>query len=234
MPEAKIDRKKIQFSYSGFRPLIHDDKEEKNPSNVTREYHIEISDSGLISVIGGKLTTARITATRVLKFVRKQMRKNRNCPRCKTHKIPIGGANKEIVEGIAYWVKQYPRLKNYFKLLFQRYGKDAHNICAKALSIHLGNHPNPTAKIFWAELQYVCRNEMVCTIEDLMERRAGYLNWNPKKRLERLFAGGFIIKKELGLNESEYFEQVENYKKYLNEFHSIAKLGHLKSQISYS
>jgi hypothetical protein len=75
---------------------------------------------------------------------------------------------------------------------------------------------------------------MVCTIEDLMERRAGYLNWNPKKRLERLLAGGFIIKKELGLKESEYFEQVENYKKYLNEFHAIAKLGHLESQIPYS
>jgi glycerol-3-phosphate dehydrogenase len=234
MPEAKIDRKKIQFSYSGFRPLIHDDKADKNPSNVTREYRIEISDSRLISVLGGKLTTARITATRVLRFARKQMRKNGNRQRCKTHKIAIGGTNKEIAEGLAYWVKQCPRLKNYFKVLFQRYGKDAHNICAKALSIYLGNHPNPTAKTFWAELQYVCRNEMVCTIEDLMERRAGYLNWNPKKRLERLLAGGFIIKKELGLKESEYFEQVENYKKYLNEFHAIAKLGHLESQISFS
>ena len=234
MPEARIDRKKIQFSYSGFRPLIHDNKTDKNPSNVNREYHIEISNSGLISVMGGKLTTARITAARVLKFVRKQTKKNGNCPRCKTHKIPIGGTNKEIAVGLAYWIKQCPELKKYFQLLFQRYGKDAHEICAKALSIHVGNHPNPRARAFWAELQYVCRNEMVCTIEDLMERRAGYLNWNPQKRLERLLAGGYIIKQELGLNESEYLAQFENYKRHLNEFHSIARLGHLESQISSS
>ena len=232
MPEARINRKKVQFIYSGFRPLIHEGKINNKPSKVNREYCLEISDSGLISVMGGKLTTARIIAARVLKFVRQQTGKNGNCPSCKTHKIPIGGTNEEIAEGHAYWEKQCPELKKYFRLLFERYGKDAHNICAKALRMHNGNYPNPRARAFWAELQYVCRNEMVCTLEDLMERRAGYLNWNPQKRLERLLAGGHIIKQELGLNEAEYLEQYENYKRHLEEFHSVTRLGIIESQMS--
>ena len=35
-------------------------------SAASREDHIEVSASGLVSVVGGKLTTARITATRAL------------------------------------------------------------------------------------------------------------------------------------------------------------------------
>src|SRR5262245_33365284 len=68
MPEAKLDRSKVQFVYSGFRPLFVN-AGQSDSSSVTREDHIEVSASGLVSVVGGKLTTARVTADRVLNHV---------------------------------------------------------------------------------------------------------------------------------------------------------------------
>ena len=65
----------MKFIYSGFRPLLSDG-DSADSSSVTREDHIEVSPSGLVSVIGGKLTTARITAARVLDRVIKLIGRN--------------------------------------------------------------------------------------------------------------------------------------------------------------
>ena len=70
--EAQLDRSKVQFVYSGFRPLLSE-RRSADSSSVTREDHIEVSPSGLMSVGGGKLTTARITAARVLDRVIKKL-----------------------------------------------------------------------------------------------------------------------------------------------------------------
>jgi glycerol-3-phosphate dehydrogenase len=40
---------------------------------------------------------------------------------------------------------------------------------------------------------HVCCNEMVCTLEDLLERRAGFLYWNSEKRLERVRNGARVF-----------------------------------------
>jgi glycerol-3-phosphate dehydrogenase len=72
MPEAQLNRSKVQFVYSGFRPLLANGDRSTDSSSVTREDDIDVSPSGLVSVVGGKLTTARITAERVLRRVMKR------------------------------------------------------------------------------------------------------------------------------------------------------------------
>src|SRR5215218_6456884 len=66
MPEAGLDGQKARFVYSGFRPLLSPGNGDLDSAAASREDHIEVSPSGLISVIGGKLTTARVMAVRVL------------------------------------------------------------------------------------------------------------------------------------------------------------------------
>ena len=78
-----------------------------------------------------------------------------------------------------------------------------------AASIQRKQNPDPRAEPIRAEVQYVCRHEMVCTLEDLFDRRAGFLYWNPEKRLERLRHGAHVIREELGLSEAEFEEQFE-------------------------
>jgi hypothetical protein len=64
---------------------------------------------------------------------------------------------------------------------------------------------------------------MVCTVEDLLERRAGFLYWNPEKRLERLRYGAPVIRAELALPEEEFEHQFDAYEEYLARFHSLPR-----------
>ena len=219
MPEAQLDQSKVQFVYSGFRPLISN--RSTDSSSITREDYIDVSPSGLVSVIGGKLTTARITAVRVLDRVFKLVGRNPAWSDCKTHKVSIGGTNEAVAESLAYWVRRCPKLTSYFRILYQRYGLDADEICAAVTRIHEGS--DPTAEPIRAEVQYVCRHEMVCTLEDLIDRRAGFLYWNADKRLERLRYGVHIIRTELDLSESEFESQFNAYREHLRRFHSLPK-----------
>ena len=213
MPEAQLDRSKVQFVYSGFRPLFANG-DQSDSSSVTREDHIEVSSSGLVSVIGGKLTTARITAERVLDRVIRITGRDPSWSNCTTHKVSIGGTNEAVAESLAYWVRRCPRLTSYFRVLYQRYGLDADQICAEVTRLQEGEPIR-------AEVQYVCRHEMVCTVEDLIDRRAGFLYWNAEKRLERLRYGAHIIRAELDLSEAEFESQLLAYRTHLKRFHSL-------------
>ena len=90
------------------------------------------------------------------------------------------------------------------------------------MKIFSGNHLNPRAKPIRAEAQYVCRNEMACTLEDLVERRAGFLHWNNETRLERLQYGAHVICDELDISEEEFEEQVRHYQEYLKRCHTLS------------
>jgi glycerol-3-phosphate dehydrogenase len=219
MPEAQLDRSKVQLVYSGFRPLVTNGHQPSDSSSVPREDHIEVSPSGLVSVVGGKLTTARITASRVLDRVTKMIGRDPAWSNCKTDKVSIGGTNEAVAESLAYWVRRCPRLTSYFRVLYQRYGLDADEICAEVVRIQEGS--DPTAEPIRAEVQYVCRHEMVCTLEDLIDRRAGFLYWNAEMRLERLRYGAHVIRSELDLTESEFESQWLAYREHLKRFHSL-------------
>jgi glycerol-3-phosphate dehydrogenase len=221
MPEARLDREKVRFVYSGFRPLLCPEDGDLDSAAASREDHIEVSPSGLVSVIGGKLTTARIMAIRVLERVIERAGGADAWSTCRTHELSIGGTNEAVAEGLAYWVKRYPRLAWYFQILYQRYGLDAHTICAEAMAIHRGLDPDPRAEPLRAEVRYVCRNEMVCTLEDLLERRAGFLYWDAEHRLERARYGARVIRAELDLTESEFEHHFASYREHLTRFHSL-------------
>jgi glycerol-3-phosphate dehydrogenase len=89
------------------------------------------------------------------------------------------------------------------------------------MAIHRGLDPDPHAEPLRAEVRYVCRSEMVCTLEDLLERRAGFLYWTAEKRLERLRYGARVICTELGLSEKEFEYQFTAYREHLARFHSL-------------
>jgi glycerol-3-phosphate dehydrogenase len=167
------------------------------------------------------LTTARIMAIRVLDLVIEKIGAATTWSRCSTHRLSIGGTNEAVAEGLAYWVKRYPRLAWYFQILYQRYGLDASAICGEATTIHKGLDPDPHAEPIRAEVRYVCRNEMVCTLEDLLERRAGFLYWAPEERLERARYGARVIRAELDLTEKEFEYQFALYREHLTRFHSL-------------
>ncbi|MBS1145417.1 MAG: glycerol-3-phosphate dehydrogenase/oxidase [Proteobacteria bacterium] len=63
-PPTRAD---IRSAFAGLRPLIHPDHDDrKNTAALSREHAILVSDSGLVSIAGGKWTTYRLMAEQVV------------------------------------------------------------------------------------------------------------------------------------------------------------------------
>ena len=72
-PKIELELKDIISSWAGLRPLIHE--EGKSASELSRKDEIFTSDTGLISIAGGKLTGYRKMAERVVNRIAKKNRR---------------------------------------------------------------------------------------------------------------------------------------------------------------
>lgn len=63
-PDAHLTRDDVLATYSGLRPLVHEPG--VDPSDVTREHRIIDEGDGVITVVGGKLTTYRAMAEEII------------------------------------------------------------------------------------------------------------------------------------------------------------------------
>lgn len=90
-PSVKVTKEDVESSWAGVRPLISE--EGKDASEISRKDETWISDSGLITIAGGKLTGYRKMAEMVLDLVAKQFRDEgyKHFSSCYTEKMPISG-----------------------------------------------------------------------------------------------------------------------------------------------
>jgi len=178
-PAVNLERKDIASSWAGLRPLIHE--EGKSPSELSRKDEIFISDTGLISMAGGKLTGYRKMAERVVDKVQKKLEKDTGVDykNVFTDKIPLTGGP---------W-KKYKEVKKYIKKLFKEiepygfepytawyltttYGKQSEQIIA---NFNTKTGKDIQEKLLLAELDFCVQNEMVVTPIDFFVRRTGRL-----------------------------------------------------------
>ncbi|CAH0347296.1 glycerol-3-phosphate dehydrogenase/oxidase [Bacillus sp. CECT 9360] len=92
-PEVKIVEQDVESSWAGVRPLIHE--EGKDPSEISRKDEIWVSDSGLITIAGGKLTGYRKMAEMVLDRVAAQFEEELGIKydSSQTKHLPISGGD---------------------------------------------------------------------------------------------------------------------------------------------
>ncbi|WP_291864589.1 glycerol-3-phosphate dehydrogenase/oxidase [Maribacter sp.] len=178
-PTVNLVRKDIISSWAGLRPLIHE--EGKSPSELSRKDEIFISDSGLISMAGGKLTGYRKMAEKVVNKLQKKLERTTHIEYKEvfTHKIPLVGGP---------W-KKYKQVKKYVKKLTQdleqygfepytawylttTYGRQSEQIIA-VFKTKSGDDKNEN--LILAELDFCIQNEMVVTPMDFFFRRTGML-----------------------------------------------------------
>lgn len=129
-PSLKLTEQDIESSWAGLRPLIHE--EGKSPSEISRRDEIFVSDSGLISIAGGKLTGYRKMAEDVVNKTVELLQKEgkqAGSAHTSTRNIPISGGDfggssrmsaymdKKIAEGVKLGLE-----KEVAAALAQRYG----------------------------------------------------------------------------------------------------------------
>lgn len=178
-PKINLGMEDIVSSWAGLRPLIHE--EGKSASELSRKDEIFTSDTGLISIAGGKLTGYRKMAERVVDRIAKKMEEEHDfeVKPCTTQDIPLCGNE----------FKKYKHVKKYIAEIFDRIKNDGftehdawflvtnYGIQTELiLELYKGRKEKdrPT-KLILAELQFGIAHEMVQNPMDFFIRRTGRL-----------------------------------------------------------
>lgn len=85
LPHAKIGYGDVRGAWAGVRPLLH--QEGKKPSEISRRDEVIEEPSGLLSIAGGKLTTYRSMAERVVDTVVRRLAAK--VGECRTAEVPL-------------------------------------------------------------------------------------------------------------------------------------------------
>ncbi len=175
-----LQEKDIESSWAGLRPLIHED--DKSPSELSRKDEIFVSESGLISIAGGKLTGYRKMAQRVNEKVISTLKKEdrEKWPRSSTRKIslttpPLTSSNEVLM----YENHIIERLKNigfdfplYAWHLVTTFGKQADTILDIVVK---SNKVINNETLILAEFWYCLHHEQINSLTDFFVRRTGRL-----------------------------------------------------------
>lgn len=207
-PITKAD---IVSVFSGLRPLIRGNA--ATTSKLSREHSIEISESGMVTIAGGKWTTYRRMAEDVIDFaIGKGLLEKRRCVSATTKLHGAGELHESgNLQGGSIHSAQ-----------FAHYGSDA----VKIVSI-VDEDPAMSTKLdealpfVVAEAVYGVREEMARTLEDVLARRtrALFLNARAAQRAAPLVAKA--LAKELGHDSAWAQRQIERFEKLAKAFYEV-------------
>ncbi|MBU2975175.1 glycerol-3-phosphate dehydrogenase/oxidase [Zobellia sp. B3R18] len=179
-PSINLEMEDIISSWAGLRPLIHE--EGKSASELSRKDEIFTSDTGLISIAGGKLTGYRKMAERVVDRIAKKMEEEDGLElkECFTEKIFLcGNVDFKKFKHVEKYIDEvYGRIKpdGFSKhdawFLVTNYGKQTEMILENYAGVKGTDIYVRMAK---AELRFGIDYEMVQNPMDFFIRRTGRL-----------------------------------------------------------
>jgi glycerol-3-phosphate dehydrogenase len=179
-PSSHLTLADVESCWAGLRPLIHE--EGKSASELSRKDEIFESESGLISIAGGKLTGYRKMSERVVDLIIKLRFVDRELRDCSTSSIYLAGGGLVDVEDVQRFhqrvadeVAAFGLKGDHATYLVHLYGKQADAIIAMARDKKIND---PEIALALAELDFALEYEMIATAEDFLVRRTGLLYFN--------------------------------------------------------
>jgi glycerol-3-phosphate dehydrogenase len=183
--------------FAGLRPLVK--ATSKKTAELSRDHLITISESGLITITGGKWTTYRRMAEDVINTAIKNASLE-NKP-CVTPELPVHGA-KETSD---------------FNAPLYYYGSDIEGIQKLVKEKKsLGEQLHPRLPYIGAEIIWAVREEMCLTVEDVLSRRTRALLLDAQAAIDIAPAVATLMAEEMQKDE----QWKENQ---LTDFYALAK-----------
>lgn len=209
-PSLQLTEGDVESHWVGLRPLIHEDG--KSPSELSRKDEIFRSETGLITIAGGKLTGYRKMAEKIVNLVVKELslEGKSNFPSCRTDVQVLSGGN---VGGPQKW-RQFFNDKvllathkgieeDYAKRLVQRYGSNIDQVLKLVDAVQYDAQTYKIEPIILAELVYGVEDEMVVHAKDFLVRRTSDAIFDAS-RYRQLYEAVDQILKDI------YSEQTQN------------------------
>lgn len=191
-------REDVLCVFAGLRPLAapKHNADEKKTKEISRSHKLISSDSGLVTITGGKWTTYRQMAQETVDLGIKKS--GLNYRKCVTREMKIHG------------YKPTTDRSNWLYV----YGSDGEKIVrlqqenpAFAEKLH------PQFDFTVAEVIWAVREEMAMTVDDVLARRVRALYLDARASLEMAPKVASVMAQELGKEVSWEKEQVETYNK---------------------
>ncbi len=160
--QQQLSRDDVVGAYAGLRPLLDSGT---TTADISRKHAVLVSESGLVTVVGGKLTTYRRMAQDAVD--RALSVRDLQAGPCRTRSLPLLGAGS--AEELA--ATDAP------DRLVRRFGTEAPSVLADALAVTglpedvLLAPVSPAVPATLAELVFGVTHEGATCVEDLLDRR---------------------------------------------------------------
>jgi len=165
----------IVTTWAGLRPLIA--APGKTPRDTSRHDHVWESPDGLITIAGGKLTTYRPMAARVMQHVAaalgRDLRENRRTAEEPLPGADLQGESQRGVQALLAAGGLPPAAAQRLAGLYGTRTRDA--ALALAEDPGLREPVGPGSPVLRVEVWLAVQQEMACSLLDFMDRRSGLL-----------------------------------------------------------
>ncbi len=188
-------RQDILCVFAGLRPLVGAGEGQKTAA-ISRDHYLKVSQSGLVTITGGKWTTYRKMAEDAVD----QAALIAGLPEsdCRTRKLRIHG-----------WLKNMDPQDS-----LSAYGSDALSL-RRIIDTEpvLGEKLHDNLPYLKAEVVWAVRNEMALTLDDVLSRRTRSLILDAAASMQIAPAAAALMAQELGAEEQWQQQQVAEFRR---------------------
>jgi glycerol-3-phosphate dehydrogenase len=194
-------RRDVLSVFAGLRPLAAPEEEDQETKEISRSHKLTISDSGLLTMIGGKWTTYRQMGEDIVD--KAILLGGLDEHKCVTENMPIHGYVKNIDHKNHMYVfgSDVPKIKNLI-----------------AQNPELGRRLHPDLPFVSAEVIWCVREEMARTVEDMLARRTRALLLDARASIQMAPVVAALMRKELKLGRKWEKEQIKLYNELANGY----------------
>jgi glycerol-3-phosphate dehydrogenase len=227
-PNVKLEASDVLSHWAGLRPLIYE--EGKGPSELSRKDEIFVSESGLITIAGGKLTGYRKMAEKVVDMVAARLTQTNGAkyPSCFTDQVIVSGGErlghtdysacqKELLEkGIAKGVPIHTAQE-----WVDTYGTNTLHLYSRLGAVSERGRLLSENQLLQAQIMYAMEEEMTITAVDFLRLRTGWTYFQVKKAEAHADTVIRLMGEKLGWSDSERERQRSEVNKFYDTIHNL-------------
>ena len=204
--KTPLSRENIISAFAGFRPLIKSKEAGKSTAMLSRSHAVVDGAAGMVSIVGGKLTTWRKMAEDAIDMVEK---KDGRRPNCHTREMALDGTEEWVIaqnatKGLS------PRVRAH---LASAYGANVSKVLEPT-----AQDPSLMAPIveglpyLMAEVVYSVRYEMAMALADVLCRRTRIVIEDEAQGLLAAPRVANLMASELNWDSGEIERQLGSYR----------------------
>ncbi len=216
-PNARLGLEDVRATWAGLRPLLAD-RNGRTASSRSRDHAIVQGSGGMISVVGGKLTTYRAMAREVVDRAMRELRFRGGRPRgaeARTDEEALPGGEAADLTTFRDRGLEIGVLPESVEHLLRHYGTEAAGIYnlgggdRRLLRRILPPHP-----AIEAEVLHAVRRELAQTVEDVLVRRLHLYYEHPERGIPAARRVAELMGREKAWDEARIEHEARRYEEF--------------------